>query len=295
MESRALDWQFSSLLSVVQGRTSQRNHRGPTQLDFGHRGHPFAACRRIDCRLGLGHDSDRHFEKCCARGGGGRCEFGPQYDELDLKLAHGMLWGALVGGCLEMLFLASIGSFDAKVDTLSWTLAVAIGWSVWRAGAKCQPSFSCFVATASTPVIALLVSGSWQASGIAIPFLCACATLWAKPILRWPAAASNPIDAGLAGSKWAGNRWIATGFAIVGCMIFGFQTWRPVMNAWMWSVQAESARSLPEQVRLISEAAASDPLNRGLQLQLAQWKPFKLNWPMHPKTFLLMHAWSWNI
>jgi O-antigen ligase len=183
-------------------------------------------------------------------------------EHLDAVLAKRLLQGAGVGVVTELLFLFVIGRVSLQTALWDLVLVAPLGWILVKRVGSRPVAMSCLVAAVCSTLVALMVSGSWQASGIAIPFVCVCACMWGtKPATR---TLSQPFRGTPSGGLWP------VVVAIAGCLAFGLQSWQPVMQSWMLAVQAQSATSLTDQARLITQAAESDPLNRQFRLQLAQ-------------------------
>ena len=176
------------------------------------------------------------------------------------QLARGLVFGAAVGGGLSATMLGLAGNLDLPTNMIAWGLSAALGWLVWRAETR-QISPANLVASVVALLLCLLSSGSWQASGIAIPLMILLAIHW-----QWSARAQSDEPQGLV-QRLGVQSWVAPLVAAAAFTIFVLQTWRPVMQSWMFVENAATARSAEERFRLFELAVAADPLDaeRGMQ------------------------------
>ena len=172
------------------------------------------------------------------------------------RLALGLVLGAVIGGGLSAMMLAFAGNLDLPTNVIAWGLSAVLGWSAWRATSAesrvMETSAANLVAAVVAVVTCLLSSGSWQASGIAIPLMCLLAIHW-LPSERWvaPIADRRAVD----------ERWVAPIVAVAGFAIFVVQAWQPVTQSWMLVETAAAAQSNNERLRLFEQAVAADPLD----------------------------------
>ena len=255
-----------------------------------------------------------------------RREARSQYARQERRLVGCLLGGAALGGLAAVCLLSLLGSLDFLVMITAWILAVVLGsvgwWSRWQFEKQSDEQFTNLehaqsefaangdlsqanlVAAVLVVLLCLLASGSWQASGIAVPFLIMVAMHWR--LMHWRlipdevgattqteeqsgSLASGSFSSGSfsSGSFSSGSlnsgAWAA--IACVAVLIFIQQTWRPVTQGWVLEAQATSARSLGEQLRLIELAAAADPLDVERRLHVGQLKSAQVGSIQDPETF----------
>jgi hypothetical protein len=100
-------------------------------------------------------------------------------------------------------------------------------------------------------LIALLATGSWQASGIAVPLLVLLTAAWQVPFADEKASGSMNTAAIV--------------LSVSGMIAFICQAWLPTTGAWSLLQQAQLAGGLTEQISLTESAIAADPLDTDLR------------------------------
>lgn len=181
------------------------------------------------------------------------------------SLARGLIVGAVIGGGLSAALLGLAGGLDLPTNGIAWGLSAALGWLAWRSDVS-ETTAANLVAAIVAVVLCLLSSGSWQASGIAIPLMSLLA-------IQWQANQGMP-----AGTERRGAiRWVAPIVACLGLAIFVLQTWRPVMQSWMLAESAAAAASNEERIRLFEQAVEADPLDVERGLHRVQLLALKAN------------------
>ena len=177
------------------------------------------------------------------------------------RLVLGLVLGAAIGGGLSAVMLAFAGNLDLPTNVIAWGLSAALGWLAWRATSAqsvvMETGAANLVAAVVAVVTCLLSSGSWQASGIAIPLMCLLAMHW-LPSVRWVAPIRGSV------------RWVAPIVAAAGFAVFVVQAWRPVTQSWMLVETAAAARSSEERLQLFDLAVAADPLDTERALHRVQ-------------------------
>ncbi len=208
------------------------------------------------------------------------------------RLVRALFGGAVVGGVAASSLLSLLGRLDFQIALTAWGVAGLLGCVVWWStshfdklaianeqaeSASAEPvgsgatSDANLLAAVLVIVLCLLASGSWQASGIAVPFLMVVAMIW-RTNLSGNSEAS--VHAGSHADTNLKNvaSMASAAMACVAILIFIQQTWRPVTQGWVLDAQAASARSLAEQLRLIELAAEGDPMNADRRVQVLQLK-----------------------
>lgn len=201
----------------------------------------------------------------------------PQSDnasQLGRRLSRGIVLGAGVGGGLSAFMLGGAGNLDLPTNVVAWALSACLVWLVWRAGVR-EISAANLVASVVGLVLCLLSSGSWQASGIAVPLMIVLAIHW-----QWSAKLQRHTV--VRSDAW---QWVAPLFALAGFAIFVLQTWRPVMQSWQLVESAASARSTEERLRLFNLAAAADPLDLERAMHKVQLLAVMANEKSDPTAF----------
>ena len=188
--------------------------------------------------------------------------------------------GAVFGGSLSAALLGLTGNLDLPTNFFAWGFSAALGWLAWRGGA-CQASSSNLVAAAVALVLCLLSSGSWQASGIAVPLLVLLAIHW-----QWSRRPQSNELIEPARQLWILS-WLAPLVATLALTIFVLQTWRPVMQSWMLAENATAARSTTEQLRLLELAASADPMDVDRTVQKLQLLAAKANAALDSAAFTI--------
>ncbi len=191
---------------------------------------------------------------------GERVEASWQVDlQRDAELARCITGGAAVGGAICLLMLVLLSGFDLASLSIAALVAIALGWRshAWLVELAQRPT-GAVRAAAVAMVIALLVSGSWQASGIAVPLLILLICLRGLPG-ELPAA--SPAEMPLAGALGWQARVATVGLPLTALLTFIWQSWLPVTSSWSHVQQAAVARSMHEQLELAGLAEQADPLD----------------------------------
>ncbi len=177
--------------------------------------------------------------------------------QLDLIAERGLLFGALGGGVTCALGLAWLSGLELTVLLVAWLLAslcMAAFFDRWQAEASALQGIS--RAAVLTMLTCLLVSGSWQASGIAVPLLIGFVLangVGGVQVCRSAATAPSGIS-GL-------YQWRAAVWPAFGLVCFWVQSWQPVTASWGLMQQSQAARTIERQVALIEAAAEADQLD----------------------------------
>ncbi len=183
------------------------------------------------------------------------------------QLARGLILGALLGGGLSAAMLALAGNLDLPTNLIAGGLSAGLGWLAWRDRAwrdrACETSTPNLVAAVVAVLLCLLSSGSWQASGIAVPLLVLLAIQWQSASLK---SNERLETAGQLGAF----KWSPALIAISALIVFFLQSWQPVMQSWLLAEQAATARSTAERIRLLELAVAADSLDVDRKIQRLQ-------------------------
>ncbi|QDV28027.1 O-antigen ligase family protein [Aureliella helgolandensis] len=176
----------------------------------------------------------------------------PLPDALDRQLAQFTVWGAAVGGAACVLALALLSGFDLLVTLVAWTGGGIVAWQLWPAAiamtrddSRASPTI---VAAATAMVVCLLASGSWQASGIAIPLLVLLAN-------------SQPATAGVGSSNPQRGRRFSAVVATVGFASFVYLSWLPAVGVWTAEQELQSAQDDEQALAITTQALQDDPFN----------------------------------
>ncbi|MDX1927931.1 MAG: O-antigen ligase family protein [Pirellulaceae bacterium] len=192
------------------------------------------------------------------------------HEQTGRSLARGLIVGAVIGGGLSAALLGLAGGLDLPTNGIAWGISAGLGWLAWRSGAT-ETTAANLVAAIVAVVLCLLSSGSWQASGIAIPLMSLLA-------IQWQANPWQANEGMLAGTERRGAiRWVAPIVASLGLAIFVLQTWRPVMQSWMLAESAAAAASNEERIRLFEQAVEADPLDLERSMHKVQLLALKAN------------------
>ncbi|RMF39768.1 MAG: O-antigen ligase domain-containing protein, partial [Planctomycetota bacterium] len=177
--------------------------------------------------------------------------------------------GGLVGGALCLAGIGLLQGIDLEAHAVAWSAALLFAWSVWplRQGLV-QPAVG---ATAALAVlISLCVAGSWQAPGIAVPWLMVIA------VLTWPhrQAAEHRVPAAALGGEDAvggrASRWLTAGVWGVLLAGFLFQEWIPVTRCWNYLQQAQYAADATDRDTWLEKARRADPWEAAVVAAQAQ-------------------------
>ncbi len=97
------------------------------------------------------------------------------FEQGEKSLVVWLFLGAVLGGASEIFFLSFIGTLELRTTFLVWGAASIVGVFVWG-GASRDLSPVAWTVAVLVVLVGLVASGSWQASGIAVPFLIVMAT-----------------------------------------------------------------------------------------------------------------------
>lgn len=189
------------------------------------------------------------------------------HDLLDQQLGRMLFWGAAGGGLICLLLLGLLSAYAVGTYLCIWVLAGVLLWFV-------GPLLNAMLAedSSATKVIylagwvaiavCLLASGSWQASGIAFPFVALLA-------LQSPSVGRAGRRAEAEAESQVVVPWIAV-LPALGLVLFVLQMWQPVTSAWTLSQQAMDASSNREQIQKLESAIAADSSDAEHKSRLAQ-------------------------
>lgn len=166
------------------------------------------------------------------------------------SLHRPMLLGCFAGGGLLLCGLFLFRQVDAESFLVAWPIACVMGCCIHPLSNQLatQPR-AVMQAGLVTICVCLLASGSWQASGLAIPFVVLLAALAETDANR---------------QQTANRAWIPVSIAAFGLAAFCLQTWLPVTRVWNLRAELPFARSAAQQKQLIDQAIAADPLDAQL-------------------------------
>ncbi|GIW99871.1 MAG: ligase [Pirellulaceae bacterium] len=159
------------------------------------------------------------------------------------------LWqGALGGGALILIGTFLLRGADLPAHAVAWLGGGLGGWVLrsWRADLARFPSL---VMALVAVAIALLAAGSWQAPGIALPFLAVLAVV-AQPVAEPPTAARR--------QSWLAPRHAAIAWTAMLGAFLG-QCWYPVTRCWGLLQKAEVETNLEQCRRYLEAAQRADP------------------------------------
>ncbi|MCR9293863.1 MAG: O-antigen ligase family protein [bacterium] len=186
----------------------------------------------------------------------------------DQQSSRSILVGGLVGGGMCGILLWLLAAANLAVWLATWLVAGLL------AAVCCRPIRQCITEQGFLMglgplalLICLLASGSWQASGIAVPFLILLAAGLPDAIRSaYPRPdKQNPQTA----FRWQPEHG-ALLLACSGLAVFLYQTWLPTTHAWSLLQQAQSASRVSDQLALARAAAAADPLDTQAEAFAAQ-------------------------
>ncbi len=177
--------------------------------------------------------------------------------ETESSSATALLRGAIIGGVLLVAGLAVFRQLDVAAFLISWPVGILGSWCIYPLCLRAaQQPQSVFRATVFAMIVCLLASGSWQASGLAMPMVILLASI---------VEADRKLDA------VTPRRFIPLVAACLGLAVFCAQTWLPVTRVWNERGSLPFARSTSEQLEIIESAIAADPLDAellGLRAQI---------------------------
>ncbi len=161
-----------------------------------------------------------------------------------------------IGGFVCIALLSLLKRQDLLITLLLWSISAGLIFAAWPLLKEALKNGSQKIAAGAIAVlICLLASGSWQASGLAIPLVVLLAS-------ATPTASHQ--------SQGGNTSWGIVVLPAVALAAFVLQAWRPVNAAWAKSQQALVATSAREQTNLYEQSAALDPLDDTLKSRLAQ-------------------------
>lgn len=172
--------------------------------------------------------------------------------------SRSLLFGACVGGVACGGLLVLFGQIDFMSTVVSWPLGIVLVALVWPAVVEfVERDVNVLQTAVVAMLVCLLVNGSWQASGIAVPLVVLLAAGQRKA--EWEESSIS--------RRRIGPVLVLSG---LGFLIFLFQTWLPVTNSWAKQQAAAAANSSRQRVESAKEAVAADPMNVQLLGWLAQ-------------------------
>ncbi|MCC7336722.1 MAG: O-antigen ligase family protein [Pirellulaceae bacterium] len=182
-------------------------------------------------------------------------------DMLDAWSRRCLLWGASLGGALCLGLLGLLSGLAVPVLAVTWLVSaglIGLLRPLLMAGQATMPGTA--RAAVLTMLACLLVSGSWQASGLSVPIL-VCLVIADRNGAenKWR---TLPV-CGLEITSW---KLMSQQVAIVvlpalGLLCFLLQCWRPTTMSWSLVQQAQVAPSARAQLVLVEAAAAADRLD----------------------------------
>ncbi len=174
-----------------------------------------------------------------------------EMEKRDTELAKWFIWGAGFGGAICLLLLVLLSGFDLASLLVAALVAVALGWRTRPLLMELQSKpAGALRAAAVAMLVCLLASGSWQATGIAVPLLILLLCLR-------PTSVAAPSHAPLG----VRDAVLTVALPVAGVVAFIFQSWMPVTASWAYVQQATVARGPNEQLELARLAQRADPLD----------------------------------
>lgn len=172
--------------------------------------------------------------------------------ELDGRCRAAIVWGAGLGGTICGLLAWLLSGHDPWEMLICWLPAAVLVAFLWP-GLLSQTSTNRLGPrmAALSMLVCLMASGSWQASGIAIPLLLLLATSRAFVDMHR-------------------GRWFCLVLPVLGLACFLFQAWLPVTRAWSLRQQAMLAENGVQQLALARQAINADPLDTEAQSWVIQ-------------------------
>ncbi len=163
-------------------------------------------------------------------------------------LASAFLAGACIGGTACFALVSLLNGLDKEAVFVSWITACLLGLggiypAVHQMVAK---QSTVLLAACVTMAVCLLATGSWQATGIVIPFLCWIASSESTRLDRQP--------------KSATSIWTA-GFLVLMLVVFLIQHWSPTVKSWTLIQQASTSNNAAAQLELLQQASNADSLD----------------------------------
>jgi hypothetical protein len=179
----------------------------------------------------------------------------PAASAIDALLSKWLLLGAAVGGtfCLAANWL--LMGIDIEGICLGWLIAIPLGLTM-RGLIRELATQGSFVVrlAAGAMILCLLASGSWQATGIAVPWLVLLVCSTPRPPLVSAAGETN------AAYFRSFGHLSTLALPVIGLIVFVFQSWMPTTRCWSLLQQATLANGLNNRLELATSAADADPL-----------------------------------
>ncbi len=183
------------------------------------------------------------------------------------SLVRSLIIGVVIGGCLLTLFLYLLksGIDEAGLRSLMWaTISVAIFWAGTRTAWNVSDVtiHNAALGAALTMIVCLLSSGSWQASGIAIPLFgwLACLSGLARRIgneVHPDKSEAAPQSLLTSDTNRTQLSYLPIGIWSCVLIAFLFQTWRPVQMSWVQQQMALSALTHDDATAAIAAARSA--------------------------------------
>lgn len=188
-----------------------------------------------------------------------------------------LLCGGGLGGLLVLAGLYVFGQDSATLTclTLSSLLSCLLVYLAWRPLRRCLESSTVLSqAMAVTMLLCLMISGSWQAAGLLVPLtLCLAAIRSAITNLQQVTPATQAARATNHSDSQSQHqppvqpqhtwRYVLPAAVPLACLaLFFWHSWTPVLSS--QAIIARSSLSIDQQLRLIQQAQAADPLNAEL-------------------------------
>ncbi|MFN3193615.1 MAG: O-antigen ligase family protein [Aureliella sp.] len=192
--------------------------------------------------------------------------------KLDDALAKSLLTGGTLGGLVCVSMLVLLMGMDLWVVVLAWAPAVLATVLLASSIRSLIPFRFVFLSAAVSIGLCLLITGSWQATGIAVPLLLLMALSLERERMA-PVARMNPKAQERSSGNSVSDFSMAVGvpmLAVAGLMVFVFQSWMPVTQAWAKQQSAAFSESTVEQEQLAEAARDADTMDADLQGGVAQ-------------------------
>lgn len=173
----------------------------------------------------------------------------------DLFSGQILLWGASLGGAICAVLLSLLSGMSLSIIAMTWLPSALLVFLLRRCLGTDQANLRVTArAAALTMLVCLLVSGSWQASGLSIPLLLLLILGNESSLADWKLPEPDSSSSG-----W--SKWAICFLPMVGLLIFLFQCWRPTTTSWSLMQQAMAAATPEDQLRLTIAAVQADRIN----------------------------------